>query len=67
MEKFKLYKNIHNEDVAIFPLQIVPTANYLVVKVQWFNIACGTPFFMGLKEAIRIENDKIKDWVEYVA
>ena len=43
---------------------IVPTQDYLVLKIQWFNVSSGEPWAMGIKETIKIKNEDVKNWIK---
>lgn len=64
----EFYKNIHNTDVAIFPLYVrfVPQKGVYKVKVRWFNIVNPENVFdMNLTEEIQIKVEDMKNWKIY--
>ena len=65
MEKFNLYRHRNCTDTAIMPMYIVVTKEFIVAKIQWFNITGDQPRAMGLKETIRIKTENIDHWIKF--
>lgn len=63
MKKFILYKHKNCRDVAMMPIRVVQTPDYLVLKIQWFNVV-NEPTTMNLSETVRIKHEDIPNWIK---
>lgn len=66
MIPFEIYKHVNNTDVALVPVRMTHSEEFLEIYCRWVNIVNSKHIFdMGVMDKVFIKKDDLHEWRPY--